>query len=134
MDTAIPTASVPDAPRRQASRRSARSAQQIDQGHGTELVSMTGLALKKARHILLLKADPKKSTYARILSTQASIIGIVINAQIRVEENRLREGRPDALTGLLKLIKAQDAARHRTLGADAEPTVIEAFAELPHEG
>lgn len=73
----------------------------LDQNYADELQEVTGLALQKMRAILKLKPDPKKSSYPRILSTQAAVAQAALNAQIKVEETRLRRRANDTELGKL---------------------------------
>lgn len=70
-----------------------------------ELDSLTGLALERARQVL---SEPIDFENDKFLRTQVSVIQLVLNTQVRVDEGRLKRRKLDALPKLLELIQREE--------------------------
>jgi len=72
----------------------------------SRLEAVAGQGLEKVSHILALPTDPSNGN---VLRAQTAAANIAIGAQIRVDENRLRERRNDVLPELLRRIGEEEA-------------------------
>ncbi len=79
-----------------------------DQSHPEKLNTLTGKALDKTREILDLPCDPAN---LKLLSIQKDAALSVLSAQVKVDENRLREREHGdrGLADLLRLIEEEKA-------------------------
>jgi hypothetical protein len=73
-----------------------------EQTHSEQLNTLTGMSLDKTREILELPCDPNN---LKLLSIQKDAALSVLSTQTKVDENRLREQRPDLLAKMLADIK-----------------------------
>jgi len=79
-----------------------------DQTHSEQLNTLTGMALDVTRQILELPCDPIN---LKLLSIQKDAALSVLSTQTKVDENRLREQRPDRLAQILAEIRELEEQR-----------------------
>lgn len=70
-----------------------------------ELEDLTSLALRNMREILEPEVD---FDFPKIVAAKMDAAGKILNAQVRVDEGRLRKRKQDMLPALLKLIAAEE--------------------------
>lgn len=73
------------------------------------------LALQKGLEVLSMSIDPTDRQCAGLLRAQTALAGHIINAQVRVDEGRLRQKKVDAIERVTRLIE-EERERQRRLG------------------
>ncbi|MGJ0393305.1 MAG: hypothetical protein ACR650_11260 [Methylocystis sp.] len=73
------------------------------------------LALQKGMEVLSMSLDPADRQSASLLRSQTAFAGHLINAQVRVDEAKLRQRRANAIERLTRLVE-EERARQRELG------------------
>lgn len=73
------------------------------------------LALQKGMEVLSMSLDPSDRQSAALLRSQTAFAGHLINAQVRVDETRMRQKRANAVERLSRMLE-EEQARQRELG------------------
>ncbi|MGJ0394353.1 MAG: hypothetical protein ACR650_16670 [Methylocystis sp.] len=73
------------------------------------------LALQKGLEVLGISIDPADRQFASLLRSQTAFAGHLINAQVRVDETRMRQKKADAVERLSRLLE-EEQERQRRLG------------------
>jgi hypothetical protein len=73
------------------------------------------LALQKGMEVLSMSLDPSDRQSAALLRSQTAFAGHLINAQVRVDETRMRQKKADAVERISRLLE-EERERQRRLG------------------
>lgn len=74
------------------------------------LETLIDLSLSKAEELLMIQLVPGSEDFTKTASMQKDLVVSMLNAGIKVDENRFKKRQTDALTGILKGLMEREKA------------------------
>jgi hypothetical protein len=123
-DAPIPTAPMrdklfPQQQKQPAEREVTAPGESAEPMNGNAVMTATPLACKleittdqaidKIAEIMRLPLDPRAASFAALLRSQGSVATQTLNAQIRVDETKLRYAQPDRMAEILRKVAEVEA-------------------------